>query len=52
MLISLRVLSTYAALAVLVRSHLRSWFAVGWPQGVSGSVFCIFGLALLRLHRA
>jgi threonine/homoserine/homoserine lactone efflux protein len=51
MLISLLALSTYAALAVLARRHLRNWFAVGWPQRVSGSVFCLFGLALLHLHR-
>ena len=51
MLISLLALSTYAGLAVLARRRLRTWFASGWPQRVSGSVFCAFGLGLLRLQR-
>ncbi|MDD4887123.1 MAG: LysE family translocator [Thiomonas sp.] len=52
MLISLLALSTYAGLAVLARRRLSTWFASGWPQRISGSVFCAFGLGLLRLQRA
>ena len=51
MAISLLALSTYAGLAVLARKRLSIWFASGWPQRVSGSVFCAFGLSLLRLQR-
>jgi len=51
MLISLLALSTYAGLAVLARRRLSVWFASGWPQRLSGSVFCAFGLGLLRLQR-
>ena len=52
MAISLLALSTYAGLAVLTRRRLSAWFASGWPQRVSGTVFCAFGVGLLRLHRA
>jgi len=52
MLISLLALSTYAGIAVLARRRLGAWFASGWPQRISGSVFCAFGLGLLRLQRA
>lgn len=52
MTISLLVLSLYAGLAVLTRRRLHAWFASGWPQRVSGAVFCAFGVGLLRLHRA
>ena len=52
MAISLLVLSLYAGLAVLTRKRLNTWFASGWPQRVSGTVFCAFGVGLLRLHRA
>jgi threonine/homoserine/homoserine lactone efflux protein len=52
MTISLLVLSLYAGLAVLTRRRLNTWFASGWPQRVSGTVFCAFGVGLLRLHRA
>ena len=52
MTISLLVLSLYAGLAVLTRRRLNAWFASGWPQRVSGAVFCAFGVGLLRLHRA
>lgn len=52
MTISLLVLSLYAGLAVLTRRRLNTWFASGWPQRVSGAVFCAFGVGLLRLHRA
>lgn len=51
MAISLLALSTYAGVAVLARKRLNGWFASGWPQRVSGSVFCAFGLGLLRLSR-
>ena len=51
MLISLITLSAYAGLAVLTRKRLRAWFSSGWVQRVSGSVFCAFGLGLMRLHR-
>ena len=51
MAISLLALSAYAGLAVLARKRLNGWFASGWPQRVSGSVFCAFGLGLLRLTR-
>ncbi|CUA94549.1 LysE family translocator [Thiomonas bhubaneswarensis] len=51
MAISLLALSTYAGLAVLARKRLNGWFASGWPQRLSGSVFCAFGLGLLRLSR-
>ncbi|MDY0329588.1 MAG: LysE family translocator [Thiomonas sp.] len=51
MAISLLALSTYAGLAVMARRRLKVWFASGWPQRVSGSVFCAFGLSLLRLQR-
>ena len=51
MAISLLALSAYAGLAVLARKRLNGWFASGWPQRVSGSVFCAFGLGLLRLSR-
>lgn len=52
MAISLLALSTYAGVAVLARKRLSGWFASGWPQRVSGSVFCAFGIGLLRLQRA
>jgi threonine/homoserine/homoserine lactone efflux protein len=51
MAISLLALSTYAGLAVLARKRLNGWFASGWPQRVSGTVFCAFGLGMLRLSR-
>lgn len=52
MAISLSALSAYAGFAVLSRRRLRGWFGSGWPQRVAGSVFCAFGIGLLRLHRA
>lgn len=52
MAISLLALSSYAGLAVLARRRLGIWFASGWPQRVSGTVFVGFGVGLLRLHRA
>lgn len=52
MALSLLVLSLYAGLAVLMRKRLNTWFASGWPQRISGTVFCAFGVGLLRLHRA
>ena len=49
--ISLLTLSTYAGFAVIARRRLSLWFGSGWPQRVSGTVFCAFGVGLLRLHR-
>ena len=49
--ISLLTLSTYAGFAVITRRRLSLWFGSGWPQRVSGTVFCAFGVGLLRLHR-
>ena len=50
--ISLLTLSAYAGFAVFTRQRLGQWFASGWPQRVSGTVFCVFGVGLLRLHRS
>lgn len=50
--ISMLTLSTYAGFAVITRRRLGEWFASGWPQRVSGTVFCAFGVGLLRLHRS
>lgn len=52
MSISLLALSTYAGVAVLARRRLGTWFASGWPQRISGTVFCGFGIGLLRLQRS